>query len=1620
MADAFETLLLRMGIDLSGVRQAGADIKTILDQVNAQAKLVTAGTKQALAEQAVLQAQAKTAATQAVEAAKAAIAAENAKAAASKAQTSELQAQIQAQKLAAQEALRGLDVEKQKTEILRQQSQQLELQNKIKKQQNQQNNPNAGGGGAGNIGGQFAKAVLGQGLAGGVAAGVLAGAGIGQIIKGAVDEVSALIDKFKQLLIESSKLTQVEDIFERLSKGAGVDSTVMLSKLQEATEGLVDKLTLLKLANTALRKEIPVEKVTALSHAVTVLAESGTGRVRSVEQAMGLLNRALETGNARMLTMQLGIDRAFASGKGLAPGLSAMQRQAATSEQVFNEILRRAKQIGEIPNTIQNATQRVSIAQNDLLKSFGVGLQRAPGFQLILASLGDTAKRITDLQGRAEELGKKIGDALGAIVTAAAPLKDAFGAFGRALSNVIESAGNLYRLATGIINVKTSTSEAVSEFERLHPILADIVKSVFLLSGAVKEVGKGIEYVSDQAAKATRHPVDYVQQKSSNILPIFAGGFAKALGFKRPANRASDQEISDTLSGTQPQVPNSFMGPLQQTQTRKEPTFQEQYEEFIRNFGAGGKTGTDIPPGAAADTGANAQDARKLAQEKMQEAREAAQFRLAQHKSELEEEKEVDNEFYRSGQETLKEHTDKQIAIVQEGAKAQRDEYIAAYAAMVKDLAEQLNLGLLKQQDYQVKLQTETNKLNRQMVTSATSAQRQINALQRQALADATAAQIKQLSDEDALLKKQSENRIKAAQRNVQLQQDSLNSERALNEAKFNQGAISPEENAAKEENIIKRETELQIDSANKIAGEKQQQAAADIATASQQLLLEHQTETTRVAAQKKIEDAKELSNDAELTRIDSIVKAIQKQYEAEIKGLETLGTKSVQYYEKNFQAQQSFLKELVEYQQQLPGGADNSQVEELQQRQLKSIQAYRTALESAANRPEVQAMPDLWNSVLLKIEGSYEAEAKLNQELQNTRDYLIPVAAGFDNLGKAIGSVIKSKFGQDLAATISVGVKSLQDAGKLSDQIGGISNAPKKDSATIKLEAQATTLFDNVAAGAKPVITVFDQLAKAGQAVIDNFLAKLGVPGAQKSGTDADPIKVVAPLTLPAGTQQVSTPPPVQPGTPQVGGIFGLIGSIFHRTPKPPKVGASRDAGDDSEANEADDSGSGGGDSTTSFGDKVKTLGTQFSGLITAVSAFAQSVTSAHSAISGAVGGASGGAGLAGSLNIGGALGKLFPSLGGAAGPLGSLAGAGIGALVGAFTGSKANAVYNQIHTFEADFRDIMYQFSLNTNNLQNTIVQVQALMAQVAAQEASSKKGGSQFAQLFTQYQQQLQQLQAQQHQILVAMNEQLAVASAPLPAQSFLNDIEGILTKFQQYEGAASNIQDLANAYNYLNTAVQNYVQTSQSQLLQADTQAINDALQLNDLLYQQQQAILAYNNQVQGILSNGVLTRTATRAQTSGQQIQQLDVAYQRQQQQLNEQIAAETYKVQQEQHIFDLATTRIGLENQLLAAQNAQTNLDMQQLAMLQATIAALSSGNYSLLPGLLALLGAIPSITNPVGGTTPLSAIQALMSGGTGAQNATGTATLDSLFAAAYGNYGSLGFAQFRGTNLLP
>jgi hypothetical protein len=387
--------------------------------------------------------------------------------------------------------------------------------------------------------------------------------------------------------------------------------------------------------------------------------------------------------------------------------------------------------------------------------------------------------------------------------------------------------------------------------------------------------------------------------------------------------------------------------------------------------------------------------------------------------------------------------------------------------------------------------------------------------------------------------------------------------------------------------------------------------------------------------------------------------------------------------------------------------------------------------------------------------------------------------------------------------------------------------------------------------------------------------------------------------------------------------------------------------------------------DGTTSFGAKLSDFTSQIQGWISGITGVVKGVDqSGNKNASGASGAVSGGVS-----------GMQFGS---AFGPFGALAGGLAGGLMGGISGAKEKQLQQDIHKIQDQMQSIITSMQEGAITLGTAIQDLRAerqAAIQTLSQDPKGGKGGgkggskgtspSQAQAVIDQIDAQIAQLVQTQQQLLSQLDQQVAILANPQPFQQYVQSLDQIIQQYQQYmNAAAGSTTAMANAQLYLNESLQSYVTTLGQQLNQAQQSAIQDSLTLLNLEYQRQQIINQEAQQEYDILTQGVLTRQRTTAMTKGQQIGQIQYEANMQLQQIDEQIALQQYKVQTEQEIFDLATTRIGLETQLLSLQEAQADQQNEQTAALLQVVQQLQTGMASgSLMGSLSSLGSTPTGT---------------------------------------------------------
>jgi hypothetical protein len=190
-------------------------------------------------------------------------------------------------------------------------------------------------------------------------------------------------------------------------------------------------------------------------------------------------------------------------------------------------------------------------------------------------------------------------------------------------------------------------------------------------------------------------------------------------------------------------------------------------------------------------------------------------------------------------------------------------------------------------------------------------------------------------------------------------------------------------------------------------------------------------------------------------------------------------------------------------------------------------------------------------------------------------------------------------------------------------------------------------------------------------------------------------------------------------------------------------------------------------------------------------------------------------------------------------------------------------------------------------------------------------------------------------------------------------------------KQYIDAGGSLQTAAE---YLNQQLQQQDQALQDQLNQGDQTAIQDAIQLNNLIQQRVQMMKDEAATEFGIINAGSLERQVSSAVVVGNQLQKQREQYDLQLESLNDQVTLETEKVNAESQIFDINKSLAQLQADSNALTIASLNEQLAKYQDMAALIKATSGLQFT--PGSLSTsatwtppIPGEPTVAGPVVGT---------------------------------------------------
>jgi hypothetical protein len=1485
-------------------------------------------------------------------------------------------------KIDVNEALKSVTAERQKLTL-------LEMQVKEQKEQSLTGRITSKiGESTGALGGIMQR-MFGGGLLGGVAGGMFTGFVGAELFSGLIENVHRLGEA---LVEETGVSRQMRQEFERLANMHGIAPDQMIDDLRKSTRGLVADTDLFKMANNVLRSGMKVTNdqiMSLISNTLNLgrsMGKSSSDTTRALELAFLNPQRGMMT-LARQTGIQVQVLRQAIS------GLPATLDPTVKATIMFNHILaeeeKMLKRVGVPVTTMPELFLQLRTAQRNFIDDMAQG---ALGTNSLEASIQKLSKWLIDHKKDLEEWANKVGRGLS-----------------DAIQWTIDHAGALTRTLEVLIGLKmlkfvSDLTGGFAGWGKAIGFVVDQIKGLQLLEtlGLGKKVGETV---------ATGTVLSEGAEVAGGAAAATVGAAALALSAAAIAGYLLSQYSSQIWSwvtnairmklGMAPDLTPSGLAPGQAPAYSK-GRFTQAEDVTGRTVKVDKTPGQDVTnmmeflgPGDSGD-GANANMAlsRKLADQRKQIEMELNQLHIEQVKQRVEQEEDLVKNQYDEGLISLRSYVAQESALktqefdaemnrIQKDKEAQLAAIKARTTATIDGVAYDVenaevaaNLTTMVLEKSKIKETDLITKHNKDMYT-----------LQRQ-----------QMEDEQSAYRSYQEELGKIVKEGV-------DDRRSILETEFKEGFVGADDYIAQRKTLIKEELDATL------AGLALQKSAAKITEEEKAKIFIQEVEARRKADTDMMQ--------LDLHKDDIALQSLQTHFEKASKYLQLestiaksgrVGSEAQDQYAISSMLlgmTTEYISELEKQRAPLQQGSEAwmnitdhiAQATEQQQKlNLELIQARDISQPLSSIFGSLAGIFNQFRGTGAKavgetlgtMSGSLEKISSFSTFIAQQRSPKAPLdlaavqktaaqmfserlADSASKLGVHANAleddIIALKEHRDALSAIALGENEVPSRGAENnpnpfDFLKGLSFVGDDGTSYV---ARPSFAIGGIVPGVGPIpITAHGQESIFPPGVIQQFVAglKSAIDALQQfaskaksamTGPPTKPIPTNMSLTGPGGVNSDAVPLPI----PGLGGTASDVGNAASQktsTTDPFQQLTSPITNLAHSFMSLFNSSTKASDGTTTFGSKMHDFAGQMTGWMQGISGLVQGLTSGKTGGQGAL--------------SGGMAGMQFGS---SFGPIGSIAGLVGGGIMGGIFGSKEKQLQQSIHQIQDSMQSIVDSMNEGAITLNQAIVDLRNERQQAIQTLSGNPKGGkgggkggkkgfqpSQAQAVIDQIDSQIAQLVQTQTQLLSQLDQQVAVLANPQPFQQYVSSLNQIIQQYQQYmSAAAGSTQAMGNAQTFLNESLQTYVTTLSQQLNQAQQTAIQDSLTLLNLEYQRQQVINQEAQQEYDILTQGVLTRQRTTAMTKGQQIGQIQYQANMQLTQIDEQIALAQYQVQTAQQIFDLATTRIGLETQLLSLQEGQADQQNQQTAALLQVVQALQGGmaNGSIMSSLTSLGG---------------------------------------------------------------
>jgi hypothetical protein len=378
-------------------------------------------------------------------------------------------------------------------------------------------------------------------------------------------------------------------------------------------------------------------------------------------------------------------------------------------------------------------------------------------------------------------------------------------------------------------------------------------------------------------------------------------------------------------------------------------------------------------------------------------------------------------------------------------------------------------------------------------------------------------------------------------------------------------------------------------------------------------------------------------------------------------------------------------------------------------------------------------------------------------------------------------------------------------------------------------------------------------------------------------------------------------------------------------------------------------------------------------------ITAFAKAITGAINLIQGVMNAWSQGSASGGTL---GGIGGVASMIGGMLpGPVGAVVGA-VGSVFSFVGGLLTAAARRLAEKMKKEFDAIVKSYNNGSITLMEAIKETEAKRQQ-AINELSGKKGGKdELKKLLPQFDDTIQSLQAKAKQIIEQFEQSLQVLRLNSePMEQLLNTWRQINDQVKEYIGAGG---DANQANEFLSLSLKKYRDSLLASLSSDEQDAIQDAIQLNDLLDQRNKLIDDFKKKEFDLLTADSLEQRQAGSVVRGRELTAAREEFQKQLDDLNNQINLTTIKVEKEREVYNLATDINELHRRDEELQLEALDLQLAKVRDIKAIIEGITEngGVFGLSDALAARLGISHNTTNNINVTVTVSGLNG--SGGLG------------------------------------